>query len=196
MPARLLQSRPTAAPWTVAHQAPPSTGFSRQEHWSGLPFPSPGELPNAGIESVVLMSPALARRFFTTSVTRKAVSFLIHGGSSFCKCEESAFLLGECFPPAGREWCPDFNLVPSGADSCVNTSGFSRTTLPLPGCSLLLWRLWTSQVQNGAACDCAGHNDPGWSCVPFVDLGWRKVCVPCVQPSGTCQSGRDKLWPY
>ena len=38
-------------PWTVAHQAPPSMGFSRQEYWSGLPFPSPGDLPNPGIEA-------------------------------------------------------------------------------------------------------------------------------------------------
>ena len=37
-------------PWTVACQAPPSMGFSRQEHWSGLPFPSPGDLPNPGIK--------------------------------------------------------------------------------------------------------------------------------------------------
>ena len=36
-------------PWTVAHQAPPSVGFSRQEYWSGLPFPSPGDLPDPGI---------------------------------------------------------------------------------------------------------------------------------------------------
>ena len=36
--------------WTVAHQAPPSMGFSRQEYWGGLPFPSPGDLPNPGIE--------------------------------------------------------------------------------------------------------------------------------------------------
>ena len=35
-----------AAPWTVAHQDPLSMGFSRQEYWSGLPFPSPGDLPN------------------------------------------------------------------------------------------------------------------------------------------------------
>ena len=42
--------------WTVAHQAPPSMGFSRQEHWSGLPFPSPGDLPDPGIEP---RSPAL-----------------------------------------------------------------------------------------------------------------------------------------
>ena len=37
-------------PWTVAYQAPPSMEFSRQEYWSGLPFPSPGDLPNPGIE--------------------------------------------------------------------------------------------------------------------------------------------------
>ena len=41
--------------WTVAYQAPPSMGFSRQEYWSGLPFPSPGDLPNPGMEP----SPAL-----------------------------------------------------------------------------------------------------------------------------------------
>ena len=40
-----------ATPWTVAYQAPPSMGFSRQEYWSGLPFPSPGDLPHLGIES-------------------------------------------------------------------------------------------------------------------------------------------------
>ena len=39
-----------ATPWTVAHQAPLSMGFSRQEYWSGLPFPSPGDLPDPGIE--------------------------------------------------------------------------------------------------------------------------------------------------
>ena len=37
-------------PWTVAHQAPPSMGFSTQEYWSELPFPSPGDLPDPGIE--------------------------------------------------------------------------------------------------------------------------------------------------
>jgi len=43
-------------PWTAASQAPPSMGFSRQEYWSGLPFPSPGDLPDSGIEP---RSPAL-----------------------------------------------------------------------------------------------------------------------------------------
>ena len=40
----------SAIPWTVAHQAPPSMAFSRQEYWSGLPFPSPEDLPDPGIE--------------------------------------------------------------------------------------------------------------------------------------------------
>ena len=39
-----------ATPWTVAYQAPPSMGLSKQEYWSGLPFPSLGDLPNPGIE--------------------------------------------------------------------------------------------------------------------------------------------------
>ena len=46
----LSRVRLFATPWTVAHQAPPSMGFSRQEYWSGLPIPSPGDLPNPGIE--------------------------------------------------------------------------------------------------------------------------------------------------
>ena len=43
-----------ATPWTVAYKALPSVGFSRQEYWSGLPFPSPGDLPDPGIEPVSL----------------------------------------------------------------------------------------------------------------------------------------------
>ena len=48
-----------ATPWTVAHQAPLSMEFSRQEHWSGLPSPSPGDLPNPGIEPRSPSAPAL-----------------------------------------------------------------------------------------------------------------------------------------
>ena len=46
--------RLSVTPWTLARQAPLSMGFSRQEHWSGLPFPSPGDLPDPGIEPHVL----------------------------------------------------------------------------------------------------------------------------------------------
>ena len=55
-------------PWTVAHQASLSVGFSRQEYWSGLPFPSPGNLPDPGIQP---MSPALAGEFLTTESPEK-----------------------------------------------------------------------------------------------------------------------------
>ena len=55
-------------PWTVAHQAPLTIGFSRQEYWGRLPLPSPGDLPNPGIEPVF---PALAGRFFATEPPRK-----------------------------------------------------------------------------------------------------------------------------
>ena len=48
--------QPSATPWTAAYKAPPSMGFSRQEYWSGVSFPSPGDLPNPGIEP---QSPAL-----------------------------------------------------------------------------------------------------------------------------------------
>ena len=58
-----------ATPWTVTHQAPPSMGFSRQEYWSGLPHPPPGDLPKPGIKPVSLTSPALAGSFFMTQVT-------------------------------------------------------------------------------------------------------------------------------
>ena len=58
----LSRVRLFAAQWTVARQAPLSLGFSRQEYWSGLPFPSPGDLPDPGIKPE---SPALASGFFT-----------------------------------------------------------------------------------------------------------------------------------
>ena len=58
--------------WTVAHQALLSMGFSRQEYWSGLLFPSPENLPGSGIEPTSLMPPALAGGFFATSATWEA----------------------------------------------------------------------------------------------------------------------------
>ena len=61
---RFSRVRPNATLWTVAHQAPLSLGFSRQEYWSGLPFPSWGDLPNPGIELVSPASPALTGFFY------------------------------------------------------------------------------------------------------------------------------------
>ena len=55
--------------WTVAHQAPLSMGFSRQEYWSELPSPPAEDLPNPGTEPKSLMSPVLGGGFFTTNAT-------------------------------------------------------------------------------------------------------------------------------
>ena len=59
-----------ANPWTVGHQAPLSMQFSRKEYWSGLLFPTPGDLPSAGIKPTFLASSALAGRFLTTAPPR------------------------------------------------------------------------------------------------------------------------------
>ena len=57
----LSRVRLFATPWSVAYQAPPSMEFSRQEYWSGLPFPSPGDLPDPGIN----LGLPHCRQFFT-----------------------------------------------------------------------------------------------------------------------------------
>ena len=61
--------QPFVTPWTVARQAPLSMGFSRQEYWSGLPCPPPGDLPDSRMEPESLMSPAMVGGFFTTRAT-------------------------------------------------------------------------------------------------------------------------------
>ena len=65
-----VMSDSLVTPWTVDHQAPLSMGFPRQEYWSGLPFPSPGNLPDPRTEPT---SPALAGRFFTTEPPGKPI---------------------------------------------------------------------------------------------------------------------------
>ena len=62
-----------AAPWTVAHQAPPSMEFSRQEYWSGLPFPSPGDLPDPRIEPG---SPAIQADALPSEPPGKQINFI------------------------------------------------------------------------------------------------------------------------
>ena len=80
----LSRVRLFATLWTEVHQAPLSMGVSRQEHWSGLPFPPPGDLHDPGIEPA---SPALAGEFFTTEPP------LTHGWLSRMKKGEEAGVL-------------------------------------------------------------------------------------------------------
>ena len=108
-------------PGTAACQAPLSMGFSRQEHWSGLPCPPPGNLPNPGIESISisLKSPALASEFFTASTTWEARESN-RSGFKFYLCH---LLLGDldhvtefAFPPEGKK---------EHSDSTLNTMAYA-----------------------------------------------------------------------
>ena len=69
-------------PWTVTLQAPLSMGFSRQQYWSGLPFPTPGGLPDSGTEPTSPVSSALASGLFTTAPPRKPLK-----GVCVCVCD-------------------------------------------------------------------------------------------------------------
>ena len=80
-------------PWTVAHQAPLSMGFSRQEYWSELPCPLPRTLPDPGIEPVSLMSPVLVGRFFTTCATQEALDAPNHPLKYLGDCAYNTFKL-------------------------------------------------------------------------------------------------------
>ena len=64
-----------ATPWTIAHQASPSMGFPRQEYWSGVPFPFPGDIHNTGTEPE---SPVLADGFFTTEPPGKPNKYMLN----------------------------------------------------------------------------------------------------------------------
>ena len=69
----VAQSCLFVTPWTVAHQAPLSMGFPRQEYWSGLLFPSQGDLTNPGIKPLSLTSPALQAYYFITVAPGKQI---------------------------------------------------------------------------------------------------------------------------
>ena len=72
--------QPLVTPWTVAHQACLSMGFSMQEYWSRLPFPTPGDLPDPGI---ITIPPVLAGRFLTTELPRKPSTLVVFGKHLF-----------------------------------------------------------------------------------------------------------------
>ena len=96
-----------ATPWTVAHQAPLSVGFPRQEYWRGLPFPTSEDLADPGIKPVSLLSSALARRLFTNCATQKAPlspGVCLNITMTLSQISKLAF----CFvnQPFGSAYCP------------------------------------------------------------------------------------------
>ena len=92
MLSRCSQVQLFATPWTVARQAPPSMGFSRQEYWSGLPFPFPGDLPDLGIEPRSPVAPALQADSLPLSHQGSPwgrTDIWIHMAESFCESSET-----------------------------------------------------------------------------------------------------------
>ena len=105
-------------------------GLSRQEHWSGLPFPSPGDLPNPGIKPTSLMSPVLTGMSFTTSTTCKAPDLFM-----LCVC-----LVSQSCPTA----CNPMDCNPPG--SSVHGDSPSKNTEV--GCHFLLQGIFPTQGSN------------------------------------------------
>ena len=126
-------------PWTIAHQAPPSMGFSRQEYWSGLPFPSPGDLPDPGIEprSPALQADALTSEensFQLCSPGRYMTKKQKEGDWELRAKQAHTLHMGkkeECHRP-GRHTSSFFSCLPPPLSlphiPCLETS--SRSTLP------------------------------------------------------------------
>ena len=89
--------------WTIVYQAPLSMGFARQEYWSGLLCPPSGDLPDPGIKSPCLTSPALAGRFFTTSATWDRCPKRCHISCSYLNCPFKRLLVAR-----EKAWLPRF----------------------------------------------------------------------------------------
>ena len=130
--------------WTLACQAPLSLEFSRQEYQSGLPFPPPGDLPDPGIEPVLLTPPALAGRFFTTCATWEAITKIIMKVKVKSLSRVRLFETPWTVQPT-RLLCPqDFPSNSTGMDCHFLLQGIFPTqglNLALPYCRQMLNRL-------------------------------------------------------
>ena len=122
----VTQSCSTLTPWTVAHQAPLSMGFSRREYWSGLPFPPPGDLPDPGIRPASLTSPALA---FTSRPPGKPCKSLYPLQKKGPCSGQSAHLAKGCRDDTGP-WHPSLTAI--GQPAPGQASRNSRMTADLP----------------------------------------------------------------
>ena len=103
----VAQSCPTLCiPWTITHQDPLSMGFFRQEYWSGLPFPSPGDLPDPGIEP---KCPALEKILYHLSHQGSIVRVVSTKKDAQCESCELSFIWGK-MRTATRETAPQIIL--------------------------------------------------------------------------------------
>ena len=118
-----------ATPWTVAHQASLSMGFSRQEYWKGLPFPSPGDLSNPGVEAgcPTLQAapselPGKAKpRCNTYLIT---VSLVVSSKESTCECRRNRFDPWVRKIPWRRKWQPTPAFLPEESHAQKSLAGY------------------------------------------------------------------------
>ena len=89
-----------ATPWTVAYEAPPSRGFSRQEYWSGSPFPSPGDLPDPGIKP---SSPTLEADALTSEPPGKPKTIYQDKDNDYIYTQNDSISMGEGVSQKGNE---------------------------------------------------------------------------------------------
>ena len=183
-----------ATPWTVALQSPPSMEFSRQEYWSGLPFPSPGDLPDPGIKpgSSTLQTDALP------SEPPGSPSYIKH--VQFSSVQFSGSVMSDSLRPhelqhdRRRQWHPTPVLLPGeshGRRSLVGCSSWgceeSDTTERLSSSSSLSLA-GTSGKE--LACQCRRHKRHGFD--PWVrEIPWRKTRqpTPVFLPRESSQTG-------
>ena len=120
-----------AIPWTVAHQAPLSMGFSRQEYWSGLPCPPPGDLPDPGIKLLSPVAPALQEDSLPLSHRGSPLLLEVRGTPSQGTDPRTSVQAQVCPPPSSPpphllgllHWQVDsLPLVPPGKPAC-NSGG-------------------------------------------------------------------------
>ena len=134
-------------PWTVARQAPLSMGFPRQEYWSGLPFPSPGDLLNTGTEP---KSPGLTSRFFTTEPpgkTRLRLTAIDFSSWHIAAIRPLLPAIGQTALLLFLEWLTHSLWKP----------GWAKRTLSSKYCMSMLWLLLITEVQRGKQW-CTSHH--------------------------------------
>ena len=107
-------------PWTVAHQVFMPMGFSRQEHWSGLPCPSRGDLPDPGIELMYRTSPALAGRFFTTTAMWEALGSKCLADLKYCLSDWNIHSVGTQHTLASPSFTFPQNFQKASSDVLVS----------------------------------------------------------------------------
>ena len=147
-------SRLFVTPWTLASQAPLSKEFSRQEYWSwvGLPFPTPGHLPDPGIEPESLASPAMTGRFSATAPPGKPI-FISHVNFSMVKCipeKLTSLLISQLISRRAGVWTPydaePRTFPPTTAACPVESCVFLCFPVPYTSESFYISHLlWSSQ---------------------------------------------------